>query len=216
MSSYAIIHVARKQLGLDDDTARDVYEQATGKRSLRAMSEGERYKVVSALKDRGFNPTLNARSDGHNKLTGKYAKKLQALWIDAWNLGIVQNRNDAALIAFVKRQTGVDHVRFLSNAEDAAKAIEAIKGWIAREASVDWTVGEWDPPYTTTLGFKVAWAQWLKLGNDTSPHSVRQFWSTVADILGIADLPALLEHGPDRPQWVKVMNALGEKVRALK
>lgn len=131
------IHIAKRELGMLEDDYRAMLGRVTGKRSAGPMSEAERGKVLDEMKRLGF----KARSgSGRNALEGKYAKKLQALWISAWNLGIVRNRDDKALIAFVKRQTGVDHVRFVHDAADAARAIEALKSWMTREAGVRWPV----------------------------------------------------------------------------
>lgn len=69
---------------------------------------------------------------------GPYAAKLQALWISAFHLGVVRSKDDKAMIAFVQRQAKVSHTRFLTEPADAAKAIEALKSWIAREAGVEW------------------------------------------------------------------------------
>ncbi|MBA5777454.1 regulatory protein GemA [Stappia sp. F7233] len=135
MSAYAKIHVGLKQLGIDGDDARDLYERVTGIRSLRAMSPKQHDEVIQELGRLGFERSSSRR---RTPLEGRFAKKLQALWISAWNLGLVRNRDDKALIAFVRRQTGIDHVRFLSNAQDARKAVEALKAWIAREADVTW------------------------------------------------------------------------------
>ncbi len=89
--------------------------------------------MLTVFRKEGFTlPSATRRFDGRHKLTGKYAKKLQALWIAAWNLGIARDRDDKALLAFVKRQTGIDHTRFLVYADDAKRAIEALKGWINR------------------------------------------------------------------------------------
>ena len=66
---------------------------------------------------------------------GPYAPKLQALWISAFHLGVVRNKDDKAMIAFVQRQAKVSHTRFLTDAGDARKAIEALqeldgaRGW---------------------------------------------------------------------------------------
>ncbi|WP_346915388.1 phage protein GemA/Gp16 family protein [uncultured Roseibium sp.] len=48
------------------------------------------------------------------------------------NLGVIDNKSDDAMIAFLKRQTGFDHHRFLQNAADADKAIDGLKMWIRR------------------------------------------------------------------------------------
>lgn len=134
MSALKAIHVARRQLGLDEDDYRAVLERVTGKRSCAVMSEVERRTVVKEFRRLSFIQSKASRQP----LSGPYAKKLQALWLSAWNLGIVRNRDDKALIAFVERQTGISHVRWLREPKDAAKAIEALKSWIAREAGVVW------------------------------------------------------------------------------
>lgn len=131
MGVHRAIYGARKALGLDDDTARDFYERAVGKRHLTDMSADEQNRVLVALN--------REQQRGHgSRLDGPYAAKLQALWIAAFNLGVVDNRRDEALLAFVKRQTGLDHTRFLREAEAAQGAVEALKAWLARAAGVVW------------------------------------------------------------------------------
>ncbi|RUW41497.1 regulatory protein GemA [Mesorhizobium sp. M2A.F.Ca.ET.015.02.1.1] len=198
MSALAAIHVANKQLGLDEDTARDLYQRVTGKRSLRQMSERELQLVVAAQRDAGFKPAEKG-------LQGPFAKKLQALWIAAWNLGIVRDRRDSALLAFVKRQTGIEHTRFLLDAEDAAKAVDALKAWIAREGCVDWHQDVTTPGWLQTSGAKIALAQWhrLTLANAVSPTGFRNYvW------VNAKPLDQMLER-----DWPAVMNKLGEMIR---
>lgn len=204
MNSTAAIHVAKKQLGLDEDTYRDVLVRVTGKNSLRDMSEGERQSVVSELRDRGFKTAPKG-------LEGPFAKKLQALWIGAWNLGIVRDKTDAAMLAFVKRQTNIDHTRFLLNAEDARKAVEALKSWMAREGGVDWTEGMHLPAWLRCAGAKIAVAQWNKLAQagDMKP-SIQSFREQVAEASGKA-VDTMVEG-----DWRIVMNVLGARVRGLK
>ena len=55
-SSIAAIHVAKKQLGLDEDTYRAKLRLIVGKDSTKAMSEAERQKVLEALRKDGFKP----------------------------------------------------------------------------------------------------------------------------------------------------------------
>lgn len=133
--SIAAMHVAKKELGLDDDTYRATLAKVTGKSSSADMTEPERQKVLEHFRASGFKGTATG---SRKRLDGKFAGKLQALWIAGWNLGLVRDRDDRALIAFVKRQTGIDHVRFLRHGQDAMKAIEALKGWLSRSGGVDW------------------------------------------------------------------------------
>lgn len=105
--SLAKIHIAKKDLGLDDATYRAVLERVTGKTSSVAMTAEERDAVLVEMRRIGWKPRASRRRG----LDGPYAKKIQALWIAGWNLGLIRNREDTALIAFVKRQTGIEHTR---------------------------------------------------------------------------------------------------------
>lgn len=135
MTTMNAIYGLRKELGLDDDTARDLYQREVGKRSLRDMTPGEQVRVAQALRLQARRPE-RAYSQG---LTGPYAKKLQALWISGYNLGLIKNRADEALLAYVEKQTKISHTRFLRDASDAKKAVEALKSWLGR-GGVDWSV----------------------------------------------------------------------------
>ncbi|MBB4302327.1 phage gp16-like protein [Rhodobium orientis] len=132
--SLAQIHIAKKDLGLEDDDYRAVLERVTGKTSSAVMTPGERGRVLDEFRRLGWTPQQKRKG-----LDGPFAKKVQALWIAGWNLGLIRDRRDSALIAFVKRQTGIDHTRWLVDSGDAAKVIEALKGWLAREGGVEWT-----------------------------------------------------------------------------
>ena len=210
-SSIAAIHVAKKQLGLDDDTYRAKLANITGKSSVKDMTEAERQRVLTVFRNDGFRP-----ADGNataKRLTGKYAKKLQSLWIAAYNLGVVKDRRDEALLAFVKRQTGLDHTRFLHYADDARAAIEALKGWLKREAGVSYgnTNGyEW----LQRDGAKIAWAQWRLIHPDAGLVTRRGFDAEALRLSGRTDAQ-VLSHLTDK-DWQPVMNALGERVRAQK
>lgn len=139
MSQLAAIHIAKKQLGLDEETYRDVLNRVTGKTSSKHMSSAERERVIQEFRRLGFEPAARGASKQFRTLLeGKYAPKLQALWISGWHLGVIRDNSDAALMKFVKRQTGLDHTRFLHYPEDARKAVEALKKMLEREAGVDW------------------------------------------------------------------------------
>lgn len=207
MSALAQLHVARKQLGLDEDTYRDALERATGRRSAKDMSEIERKQAIQYFKGKGFMPAPGRK---RSKLAGPFSAKLQALWIGAWNLALVRNRDDAALLAFVKRQTGIDHTRFLKDADDAYKAVEALKSWMAREGGVDWAITQFTPNIKQLSGYKIARAQFVKLHGE--PFDPQAFFQAVITVSDRAHGPAGLikeEH------WHSVMNAFGHHVRAV-
>lgn len=198
-----------RQAGLTEENERDIYERVTGLRSAKAMTNTQRKLVLNELKR--LYPALkpaSKRPDGRKKLTGKYAPVLQAYWMDGWNLGVIANRDDAALEKFVKRQTGLDAVRFCHHIEDADKAIEAIKGWLKRETPIVWN--EDGKP----KGRLVAEAQWQLLAIGARDSDRPQFWPAVFSIIGKQSVTT-----PDQVtsrDWITVMNALGERIRAAK
>lgn len=205
-SSIAAIHVAKKQLGFDDDTYRAKLRVITGKTSTKSMSETERQKVLTVLRSEGFKP-VERRTNGRQKLTGPFAKKLQALWIAGYNLALIEMNDDAALLAFVKRQTGIDHTRFLHFPDDAAKAIEGLKRWLARDGGVDWAVYREEPPYLSVPGCRIARAQWKLLAGVSN-----DFWDVVTDLLDLDETDRDLTSN----QWITVMNSFGTRIRVTK
>lgn len=164
MSAVKAIYAGIRQLGIaDEDDRRDLFERITGKRRLREMTPKDKEAVLAELRRMGFAP----RQGKAQALSGPYAPKLLALWLSAWNLGIVRDRRDSALIAFAKRQTGLDHVRFLRHADDAQKVISALTDWIAREAGVKWPKKR-DPK---AMKQAVILAQCARLGVDPGEFS---------------------------------------------
>ncbi len=210
-STIAAIHTGFKQLGIEDDDKRAVYARVTGKDRLTLMKPAEKDAVLQELRRLGFTPTAR-RPNGKLQLTGKFAKKLQALWIGAWNLGLVAERDDAALVAFVKRQTGLDQVRFLHHADDARAVVEALKDWMKREARVmfgnlngqDWLIAD---------GAKIAWAQWRILTPGADLIVRKGFDTEVYAIIGARHVHLGVVKGKE---WQAVMNEFGKRIRARK
>jgi hypothetical protein len=141
----AAIHALKGRAGLDDGGYRDVLAQVAGVGTSKALTHAQAGLVIERLKRlsgeaRGRYDPLQDRTGRHGALalTGSYAPICRALWISAWNLGLVERREDTALFVFVRRQTGLDHLNWLRSADEAAKVIEALKGWMTREAGVTW------------------------------------------------------------------------------
>ena len=210
MTALSAIHVAKKQLGLDEDTYRAVLVRITGKRSAGDMSERERMAVVEELRKRGFKPASKGKQQ---RLAGPFATKLQALWIAGWNLGIVQDASDTALLSFVKRQTGIDHTRFLRFADDAALAIEGLKSWIGREGGVDWSKDRFLAAWTQAPGYQIAQAQ-FRLLLELDPSIAET--PSLGEWLDAQREPEMGLGLIDDAGWIVVMNELGAKIRAAK
>ncbi|EAV40432.1 Mu-like prophage protein gp16 [Stappia aggregata IAM 12614] len=205
MTALAKIHVLKSKARLDDDTYRDILERETGKRSSKGMSEVEQLKVISALE-------AIAPRQVSQTVAGTFAKKLQALWIAGYNLGVVNERSDKAMVAFLRRQTGLDHHRFLQDPADANKALDALKLWIRRETG--------NPDLFTRDHNQPA------LHNDHRFQVCRHIWSELVkrDRTPVSTLTAyLLERSghtdvsqQTSADWISAMNALGTLLRTCK
>lgn len=203
------IHAGCRQLGIDEDGRRAIYLRVVGKDSQSNMTEEEKERVVAELRSLGFERREARRPDGRLKLSGKYAPKLQALWIAGWNLGIFENRDDAALEAFVKRQTGLDAVRFCRDAVDARKAIEALKAILARQGGVDWSTVD---DREVSDAYRIEVAQWKILTRD---HSLfwPSFWATIKEIPGVV---ISRDGNLSKASDILIMNEFGKRIRAAK
>lgn len=130
------IHVLKSRAGLSEADYRAAlggFGVATSKDLTADQAEALKTRLQGALNG-APSPTRRPAET----VAGPYAGKLRALWLAGWNLGVVRDRTDAALLSFVERQTGLSHTRFLRDPADARRAIEALKRWLAREAGVDW------------------------------------------------------------------------------
>lgn len=135
-SQIAAIHATAKAAGLDEEARRELMQSITGKRSSKDLTKDEATRVFKRLKELAPQPVTRRRPS--QTMDGRWALVLRALWLSAWNLGITRSKDDAALIAFIERQTGISHPKFLLDPADARKAIEGLKQWMKRTAGVDW------------------------------------------------------------------------------
>ena len=133
-SLLAKVHIAKKDLGLDDDTYRDVLEAVTGKRSAAGLDASELDAVLKHFKARGWKPAVvkggkSGAADSaqtRRRADHSVAKKARALWISLHQLGVVENPSEQALEAFAKRQLGVDRLQWADQGQ-GFKLIEALK-----------------------------------------------------------------------------------------
>lgn len=200
-----IIHVAKRELGLDDATYRDLLENFGGKRSAGELDAAGRRKVIDRFKSLGFRVRPSRRAGSRPPAPGKMAAKARALWLGLYHLGEVRDPAETAIDGYVKRITGKDSLRF-ADGEDQARVIETLKQWAER-------VG-WHQPMAEDIerierlreraglppagvpGFAakttLLWAQWRRLvdlGAIRQPAMNLNLW--------------LRQHaGVDLPEWV--------------
>ncbi|URX63294.1 regulatory protein GemA [Luteibacter anthropi] len=133
------IHIAAKQLGMDDSTYRDMLWSIGRVRSAKDLDLAGREAVLKHLAACGWKnprPSTSARSP-YSK--GSRAALIRHLWTRLAQAGQVQDGTDAALRAFVRNQsaphhpakTGWDHPNLLPTWV-AGKVIEHLKQWCER------------------------------------------------------------------------------------
>jgi len=143
-SHLAAIHMAQKALGLSADDASALKLHVTGKASSADMNDVQRQMYLRHLAGlqeraalaRGEKPAYTPKP--RNPLYRTVDDDQDARWLKAralWNAlaaaGVVRSNTDAALLAYVKRQTKLDAWRFL-NGYQVNAVIEALKKWCVR------------------------------------------------------------------------------------
>ena len=131
-----LIHIARNELGMDEDTYHQMLQGLTGKASTKGMDTTQLNCVLESMKKKGFRvkPARKASSglplDNHPQ-----SRKIRALWLEMAAAGIVRDRSENALARWIKRETGISALRWLST-EQASSVIEKLKKWQRRAAGV--------------------------------------------------------------------------------
>ncbi|MCC3246171.1 regulatory protein GemA [Methylocystis sp. WRRC1] len=207
------IHSLRKQVAhFTDDDYRALLRDNFSVSSSSLLSERQAAKLIDMLKVlAGSHARVRRASD---TASGPYAGKLRALWISAWNLGLVRSRDDKALIAFVERQTKLSHTRFLTEPADAMKAIEALKSMVSRGAKIDWPETDSPADIKKAVAMAVA-ARCIETGcfrpfiregqNNTVDANLERYGYAVGN-------PASFEFYTGE-HWDKLASALGKRLR---
>lgn len=126
-----LIHIAKQQLGMDDETYRAMlWTVATVKSSSELDWQG-RKKVLDHLKACGFKVTASKTKPSRKLADDPESRKVRALWIMLHELGAVRNPAESALAVYVKRLTKVDDLHWI-NGEQAEVVIESLKKWAMR------------------------------------------------------------------------------------
>ena len=135
----AAIHIAKKDLGLSDESYRAVIRRVTTGRTESSASCGdeERRELLKEFERLGWRPKRQGkkRAGSRPRSADPRAAKARALWIALYHLGEVENPSEDALGAFVERQTGVEAFQWLDPAQ-FNQVIEALKSMCARAGFV--------------------------------------------------------------------------------
>ena len=133
------IHVLKGKLRLSDDDYRALLIQLTGHSSSKAMTQPQRRTVREHLQRLAAHmgieqpatrqrPLPDAQFAQAKAAASPRERKVWALWHQLHRDGLVDNPSAAALNAWVKRQVGVDALRFCTGPQ-LDTLIEALKAW---------------------------------------------------------------------------------------
>ena len=133
-----LIHVAKRELGLDDEIYRALLTGCVKKDSTSAMSVPELEHVLERMKRSGFKvrvksarPAVAQSKPSRPLAQYPEARKIRALWLFLHHLGAVKNPSEAALAAYVKRVAKVDALQW-TDGHQTEVLIETLKKWAMR------------------------------------------------------------------------------------
>ena len=154
------VHLAKKELALDDDTYRAILLRVTGKESSSKCTRPQLVDLLDEFKRLGWKPKTQPKRAGARTLApSPMASKIRALWLALYHLGEVANPAESALDSYAKRMTGVNSLRWL-DLPQASKVIDTLKLWCER---VGYTVPA-DPLTAKQTLLRVQWSKLHDLG----------------------------------------------------
>lgn len=162
----AKVHVAKKELGLDDETYRAVVKRVTGQASAAECGHDQLEHLLNDFRSKGWKPKARkpesptaapaAASSTARPADHAVAGKARALWISLHQLGVIRDPSERALEAFAKRQLKVECLQWADQSQ-GYRLIEALKAMALRHG--------WDAGGDSVHAIKVALvkAQWNRL-----------------------------------------------------
>jgi phage gp16-like protein len=133
----AAIHALKHKLRLSDDDYRALLMGLTGQASSKACTQDQRAAVrqhMQRLAERMGVASPSKRADQQPRYVQSarpLERKVWALWHAIGREGRLESPTPAALQAFVKRQTGMDHLRFCDDWQ-LHGLVESLKYWQGR------------------------------------------------------------------------------------
>ncbi len=127
----AQIHIAKKDLAMDEDAYRAVIRSVSNNAtdSAGSLDWRGRKKLLDHLKACGFNGKKAATT--HIFPKSPMWSKIWALWQQLADCGKVNERNAKALLKFCQHHTKVELVQWMDE-QMQSSIIEALKSWLDR------------------------------------------------------------------------------------
>jgi phage gp16-like protein len=132
-AELAQIHIARAQLGLDDETYRAVLWTVARVKSAKDLDWTGRKTLLDHFKAKGWKPTAPKKAKAAQPVPAGQEGLLRVLWSELHAAGKVRMDTDAALGGWLKRNRMPERVEWLKPAQ-LNRAIESLKQWLKREA----------------------------------------------------------------------------------
>lgn len=142
-----LVHVGRRELGLDDASYRAILQAQAGVTSSSEASAKQLQVVVDFMKRQGFKIASKGPAAARKVLVkGRQAgvasasaavtlasdpesRKARAMWITLHEIGQVRDPSEAALLAYARRQTGSQRLEWV---RDMVPVLEPLKSWLLR------------------------------------------------------------------------------------
>ena len=120
----AKVHIARKDLAMEEGSYRALLLRVAGSDSAATCTDQQLIAVVDEFKRLGWTPTGKRPTSRH-----PHVRKVYAVWGDM--KGLLSDPSRKALDSFVHRQTGMSSPEWLDGPQ-ANKVTEGLKAWRAR------------------------------------------------------------------------------------
>ncbi|KGJ86420.1 gp16 family protein [Colwellia psychrerythraea] len=149
-----LVHVAKRELNLDEDIYRNILTELTRKSSCSKMSIKELELVLEHFKTIGFK--VKKKGSTNKRIAPKSSRsvspesgRIRAIWITMHQQGFVRDGSEQALDNYISRMLNRKtlgenisfHCQFL-NGQQAYKVLEIIKNWHKREL-IKWLEEKW-------------------------------------------------------------------------
>jgi len=126
------IHLAKNQLGLSDEVYRDILRVNFKVKSSKELSSFQAERLLELFKSKGWKARPAKKKGYSPQYDDLQHRKIVAMWITMADAGVIRNRSDKALQAYVKRVVKIDNLKWCDG-EDCRILIESLKSWGKRE-----------------------------------------------------------------------------------
>ncbi len=136
-ADLAAIHIAKAELGWDDDYYRDILWAVCRVKSSGMLDHAGRKRFLAHLRACGWSGGSKAgrgadrASAGARKALTGPQRLMWSLWQRLYDAKVVEDRRMPALVAFAERQTGVARLEWLNTAQEDL-VIQSLKAWLKR------------------------------------------------------------------------------------